>query len=225
MKRPLRGLLAATAFCAAAVLAGGGVGPAQATDLHTLVIGKSGDPDNLDPAVTMTNNSWTATYPAYERLVRFKVEDGRGTTELEGELAESWTVNEDGTVWTFTLTDGHKFAYGSPVDAEAVKFSFERLLKVGKGPSDLYSSIEKIEAVDDHTVRFTLKEPFGPFLSTLVVNGAGIVNPAVMEHEVDGDMAQAYLADHSMGSGAFQVSNWEKGQRIVLEPNPHYGGP
>ncbi|WP_119460816.1 ABC transporter substrate-binding protein [Rhodospirillaceae bacterium SYSU D60014] len=225
MKRLLRGLLAATAFCASAALVGGGVDPAQATDLHTLVIGKSGDPDNLDPAVTMTNNSWTATYPAYERLVRFKVEDGRGTTEVEGELAESWTVNEDGTVWTFTLAGGHKFADGSPVDAEAVKFSFDRLLKIGKGPSDVFSSVEKVEAVDDRTVRFTLKEPFGPFLSTLVVDGAGIVNPAVMEHEVNGDMAQGYLADHSMGSGAFQVASWEKGQRIVMEPNPHYGGP
>src|SRR5690606_34188735 len=127
MKKLLRGLLAASAFCAAAILAGG-VGPAQAADPHTLVIGKSGDPDNLDPAVTMTNNSWTATYPAYERLVRFKVEDGRGTTEVEGELAESWTTSDDGKIWTFTLADGHKFADGSPVDAAAVKFSFDRLL-------------------------------------------------------------------------------------------------
>ena len=65
--------------------------PAQATQPDELVIGKSGDPDTLDPAVTVTNNSWTATYPAYERLLKFKVVDGKGSTEVEGDVAKSWT--------------------------------------------------------------------------------------------------------------------------------------
>jgi len=63
--------------------------PAQATQPDELVLGKSGDPDTLDPAVTVTNNSWTATYPAYERLLKFKVVDGKGSTEVEGDLAKS----------------------------------------------------------------------------------------------------------------------------------------
>src|SRR5262249_48286461 len=114
---------------AAALAAGFGLAPAMATEQDTLVIGKSGDPDNLDPAVTVTNDAWTGTYPSYERLVRFKVENGKGSTDVEGDLAQSWQASPDGKVFTFTLADGHKFADGSPVDAAAVKFSFERLLK------------------------------------------------------------------------------------------------
>jgi len=196
----------------------------SATEADVLVVGKAGDADNLDPAVTMTNNSWTVTYPAYERLVRFKVENGRGSTEVEGDLAKSWVTSDDGREWTFTLAEGHKFADGTPVNAEAVKFSFERLLKVAKGPSESVGPISEIQAIDDYTVKFVLKEPFGPFLAALATNGASIVNPAVMAHEADGDLAQAYLSDHTMGSGPYQVTSWEKDQQIVLEPNPHYGG-
>ncbi len=197
---------------------------AQATQADTLVLGKSGDPDNLDPAVTVTNNSWTAGYPCYERLVKFKTVDGKGSTDVEGDVATSWTASDDSKVWTFTLGDGHVFADGTPVDAAAVKFSFERILKVGKGPADAFDQIDSVEAVDDHTVRFTLKSPFAPFLASLVTNAGSIVNPAVMSHESNGDLGQAYLADHSLGSGSYQVSGWEKGQQIVLEPNPHYAG-
>src|SRR5882672_5037093 len=92
---------------AAALLATAIAGPLTASaagDPNTLVVGKAGDADNLDPAVTMTNNSWTVTY--------------------------------DGLQWTFTLADGHKFADGTPVNAAAVKYSFDRLLKVAKGPSE-----------------------------------------------------------------------------------------
>lgn len=195
---------------------------AMATDAMTLVIGKAGDPDNLDPAVTVTNQSWTATYPAYERLVKFKVEDGKGSTEVEGAIASSWTTSADGKQWTFTLADGHTFASGGPVDANAVKFSFERLIKINKGPNESFSQVDSVEAVDPMTVTFNLKEPFAPFLSTLASDGGSIVDPKVMEHEVDGDMGQAYLSDHSMGSGAYQIENWEKGQQIVMTPNPHW---
>ncbi|MBV9403895.1 MAG: ABC transporter substrate-binding protein [Acidobacteriaceae bacterium] len=197
---------------------------ARATETNVLVIGKSGDPDLLDPAVTVTNDAWTATYPAYERLMRFKVENGKGSTDVEGELANSWKISPDGKVFTFTLNDGHKFADGSPVNAQAVKFSFERLLKIGKGPSEPFEQVAKVDAIDDHTVEFTLKEGFAPFLSTLVDDGGSIVSPEVMKHEANGDFGQAYLADHSLGSGAFQVTNWEKGQQIVMEPNPNFGG-
>ncbi len=197
---------------------------ALATEPDTLVIGKSGDPDNLDPAVTVTNNSWTATYPCYERLVRFKVVDGKGTTEVEGDVAKSWTASADAKIWTFTLGDGHVFADGTPVTAAAVKASFERVIKAKKGPGDLFDQVDTIEAPDDHTVKFTLKSAFAPFLATLVDDGASIVNPAVMQHETNGDLGQGYLADHTLGSGPYQVTSWEKSQQIVLEPNPHWTG-
>jgi peptide/nickel transport system substrate-binding protein len=192
---------------------------AMATEPDTLVIGKAGDPDNLDPAVTVTNQSWTATYPAYERLVKFKVEDGKGSTEVEGDIASAWTTSDDGKVWTFTIADGHMFASGAPVDAAAVKFSFDRLMKINKGPNESFSQVDSVEVVDPKTMKFNLKEAFAPFLSTLASDGGSIVDPKVMEHEASGAMGQAYLSDHSMGSGAYQIESWEKGQQIVTAPS------
>lgn len=225
MKRKLVMTVAAALFGLTAALLLAGSNSARAAEQDVLVIGQSGDPDNLDPAVTVTNNSWTAMYPGYERLVKFKVKDGKGLTEVEGDIAKSWTASADGKEWIFTLSDGHTFASGKPVDAAAVKFSFDRLLKIGKGPMGSFSQIDHVEAPDSHTVKFVLKEPFGPFLSTLATSGGSIVDPAVMEKEQNGDQAQGYLADRTMGSGAFQVTNWEKGQQITLEPNPQWAGP
>lgn len=206
-------------------LPGGRAVPAlAATPPDVLVIGIAGDVDNLDPHVTMTNRSWAVTYYAYERLVRYKVQDGVGLTEVEPDLATGWTVSDDGLVWTFTLRDDARFADGTPVDAHAVVYSFHRLLAIGEGPADAFPTLASVEAVDDYTVRFTLSEPFAPFLLTLANNGAGIVNPRLSEHD-NGDYGRGWLAEHTMGSGPYQVQRWDKDQQIVLVPNPHWPGP
>ena len=217
--------LAAAAVGTAALVATLAPAPPVHAAADVLVIGKAQDPRTLDPAITMSNNAWSITYPAYERLVRYRVENGVGTTNVEGELAASWTVDDAGLVWTFKLESGHRFDDGSAVDAAAVKFSYDRLMKMGQGPSESFPSLETTEAVDADTVRFTLNAPFAPFLFALANNGAAIVNPKAMQHEKDGDMAQAWLSEHTAGSGTFRVTGWEKGQSIVMETNPHYAGP
>ena len=195
-----------------------------ATPADVLVIGKSSDPQTLDPHVTMDNNDWTVTYPAYQRLVRYETVAGKGTTNVVGELARSWTVSADKLTWTFKLNDGNAFADGTPVDAAAVKFSFDRMLKLGKGPSEPFQALTAVTVVDAHTVRFLLKEPFAPFLYTLANDGAAIVNPKVMDHQTNGDMAQAWLAEHTAGSGAYQLVSWQKGQSLIMQANPRYHG-
>jgi len=219
-------LLGVTAVLVATLLAAAAGQPAlAATPPDVLVIGISDDVDNLDPHVTMTNRSWAVTYPAYQRLVRYKVENGVGSTEVEPDLATGWTVSDDGLVWTFTLRRTARFADGTPVDAHAVVYSFERLLAIGEGPADAFPTLAKVEAVDDYTVRFTLSEPFAPFLLTLANNGAGIVNPRLAEREVNGDLGRGYLAEHTMGSGPYQLERWDKDQQLRLVPNPYYDGP
>ncbi|WP_370541639.1 ABC transporter substrate-binding protein [Brenneria sp. L3-3C-1] len=188
-----------------------------------LVIGKAADPQTLDPAVTIDNNDWTVTYPVYQRLVQYKTENGKGSTEVEGDLAASWQASDDGKVWTFKLKNDAKFSDGAPVTAEAVKFSFERLLKIGQGPSEAYPKDLNVEVVDPYTVRFTLSTPFAPFLYTLANAGAAIVNPAVMK-EHGGDDARGWLAENTAGSGPYLLQRWQKGQQLVLVPNPHYSG-
>lgn len=188
-----------------------------------LVIGKAADPQTLDPAVTIDNNDWTVTYPAYQRLVRYKTVDGKGSTEVEGDLATSWQASADQKTWTFKLKDNAKFDDGSAVTADAVKASFERLLKIKQGPAEAYPADLKIDVVDPHTVTFTLSQPFAPFLYTLANDGASIINPAVLKAHPDDD-ARAYLAEHTAGSGPFMLKSWQKGQQLVLVPNPYYAG-
>lgn len=226
--RMIKGL-AAAALAGAVVIGaagcGGGSGSGSShVPKNTIVVGISVDLGSLDPAVQMDNQHWQVTYPAYERLVRYKTEGGKASTEVEGALAKSWTVSDDGLVWTFKLEPGHKFSDGSPVDAAAVKFSFERAKKIGKGPSEYFKMVRSVEAPDAETVVITLDRPFAPFLSSLAVNGASIVNPKVMEHEKDGDLGSAYLASHTMGSGAYELKEAVPGQKITLALNPNYSG-
>ncbi|OUN00668.1 MAG: peptide ABC transporter substrate-binding protein [Firmicutes bacterium ZCTH02-B6] len=222
-RRWRRGLVLGMLVLALAAVAGLPVSAATPRDV--LVIGISGDVDNLDPHVTMTNRSWAVTYPAYQRLVRYKVENGVGSTEVEPDLATGWTVSDDGLVWEFTLRRTARFADGTPVDAHAVVYSFNRMMAIGEGPADSFPTLSKVEAVDDYTVRFTLSDPFAPFLLTLANNGAAIVNPRLEEHAQGGDLGRGYLAEHTMGSGPYQLERWDKDQQIRLVPNPYYDGP
>lgn len=212
----------AIAFLALGLL--GGPAVQAAVPAKVLVIGKSADPQTLDPDVTMDNNDWTITYPAYQRLVRYETVAGKGTTDVVGELAKSWTVSPDKLTWTFKLKRGNSFADGTPVDAAAVKFSFDRLLKLGKGPSEPFQNLASVTRVGPYTVQFHLKQPFAPFLFTLANDGAAVINPKVMAHETNGDMAQGWLAEHTAGSGAYRLVSWQKGQSLIMEPNVHYHG-
>ncbi|MED2974435.1 ABC transporter substrate-binding protein [Fictibacillus sp. B-59209] len=182
-----------------------------------LTIATTADQGTIDPAVTMDNSAWKLTYPAYERLVEY---DGASTKVKPG-LAKEWKVSKDGKTWTFTLNEGHKFADGTPVDAQAVQKSFERLKKIAKGPSEVYSLVSEIKAENPATITFKLKENFPPFLSTLAANYGSIVNPKVMEHEQNGDSGQNYLATTTMGSGPYKLAKWKKGEYVRLDQNKY----
>lgn len=184
----------------------------------TLIVSIPEEVGTLDPGVSMDNAEWKIIYPTYERLVDY---DG-SSTEVKPALASSWEISDDGLTYTFTLEEGHQFADGGEVDAEAVKFSFERTLEIGKGPSELYEIINEIKVIDPYTVEFKLDNEFPPFLSTLAANYGAIVNPAVIEeNEKDGDLAQEYLASHTMGSGPYILEEYEKGQYYKLTANPN----
>ncbi|HWR05833.1 ABC transporter substrate-binding protein [Sporomusa sp.] len=190
-----------------------------------LVVGMSLDLATLDPAATMDNASWKITYPCYDRLVKYKADNGKSSTEVEPMAAESWSVSPDGKEWIFKLRKNIKFHDGSPLTAQAVKFSFDRVMKIKKGPADYFPTLKAVEAVDDYTVKFVMEKPFPPFLYTLATNAASIINPKVMAQEKNGDLASGYLADHTMGSGAYELKEWNPGQNIKLQAaNDYWGG-
>jgi len=208
-----------TILAVVVALAWGGTA-ALAVDKDTLVVGVPSDIHILDPAVSMANWDWRQSWPCYDRLVRYK----QGSTEVEPMAAESWAVSDDGKVWTFKIRPGIKFSDGRALDAGAVKFSFDRLFKLGKGPSELVPTFESSRVVDDSTLEIKLASPFGPFIQTLACNAASLVNPNVMKQEKDGDLAQTWLAANCDGSGPYRLTEWKRGQRAVLEAREDYWG-
>ena len=214
----LRRLPIVAAFAALSALAS--TSPGLAIEKDVLVIAKAEDPPTADPGVEVSNNGYTLIFPVYERLVKY---DG-AKTDVIPELAESWTVAPDNLSWTFKLASGHMFDDGSPVDAAAVKYSFDRVRNLAAGPGEMFPTVKEVVVVDPQTVRFDLSAPFAPFLSALATSAGSIINPKAEEHAVDGDGAKAWLAEHSAGSGAFKIASWERNQQITLDPNSHYSG-
>jgi peptide/nickel transport system substrate-binding protein len=222
--RKSRTLVFAAALATALTTALAGPGAAADSGKDVLTIGKSADPQTLDPGITVDNNDWTVTYYAYQRLVHYKTVNGKGSTEVEPELAESWSVSADGLTWDFKLKAGNKFDDGSPLDAAAVKYSFDRLFKLKQGPSEALPENTTVTVAGPMEVRFQLPSPYAPFLYALANNGCGVINPKVEEKAKDGDMAKAWLAANTAGSGAYKLVSWDKGQSLVLEPNANYAG-
>jgi peptide/nickel transport system substrate-binding protein len=186
-----------------------------------IVIGLQAEPVALDPAQLSDYNSSRAAMPMLEGLVRF----ADGSTELEPALAESWEVSEDGLTYTFTMREGVTFHDGTPVDAEAAKFSFERQIDPEHPYHDTgefayadftLGMIASVEVLDPMTLRITLENPFAPFLSNLAMHAASLVSPAALE-QYGRDFAQ-----NPVGTGPYRFVSWQRGTELVLERNEDY---
>lgn len=189
-------------------------------DPTTLVIARD-MPQTIDPAVANDVASGVPMRGMYETLVGYK---GSGTSELEGVLAESWTISTDGLKYTFKLRQGVKFHDGTDFNADAVKFSFERVMKINQGPADIFSSVKSVNVIDPYTVEIVLKNPYAPFIYALASQvGPLIVSPtAVKANEVNGDQGQAWLTNHEAGTGPYTLSEWVPEQQITMTRFPDY---
>ncbi|MEJ2166559.1 MAG: ABC transporter substrate-binding protein [Desulfobacterales bacterium] len=126
-------------------------------------------------------------------------------------LAESYRVSDDELKWTFNLRKGAKFHNGDEVTAEAVKYSMERLLALGKGASALFKPIvdpSGVVAKDRYTVEFNLREPYSPFLS--IMPTFCIVNPKMVEGK-PGPWGSEWLTENDAGSGAYVLETYSPG--------------
>ncbi len=197
------------------------VSPAFAqTPPNILVIGQIAEPSSLDPHVSTAANDFRIAVNIYDGLVR----NTPGTLEIEPALATDWTISEDGLEYVFNLREGVTFHDGTPFNAEAVKFNFDRMLKedhpfASTGPFPLaffFSSVKDVAVVDDLTVKFTLNEPFAPFMSNLASPTGLIVSPAAVEQ---------YGADygrHPVGTGPFKFEEWQSNTSVVASRNDAY---
>lgn len=192
----------------------------------TLIIGMQDNSQTLDPATHVLLSEVGYIDQLYEKLVAFEMDD---FTEPVPALAASWKVAEDGKTWTFQLRKEALFASGNPVRADDVVFSLQRVLKLNGDQAWLLKQFgiteDSIVKIDDHTVQVGLAKQYAPgvFFACIGHGIAGILDQKlVLEHEVNGDLGKAWLADHSAGSGRFVVAERTPRTETILTANPHY---
>ena len=163
MKRRLKRLAASlTAATAIATLSAGVAGAGGILRFD------EAPPGELDPAKASDYNASVLMFNVYDTLVLSK----QGGVGVAPHIAKSWET--DGKTFTFTLRTDVKFQSGEPLTADDVVFSLDRMKAIGKGLSYLFANVEKAEAVDASTVKFTLKGPYSPFLSALQIGRAHV---------------------------------------------------
>ncbi|MBI3516719.1 MAG: ABC transporter substrate-binding protein [Proteobacteria bacterium] len=181
--------------------------PAAAQGVLRIAVGTS--LSTLDPARTTTGEEYI-----YDNLVFSGLTRMRADLSVEPELAERWDFTPDLKSWTFHLRRGVKFHSGREMVAQDVIKSFERILDpaTGAAPRTNYEMIERMTAVDPHTVRFDLKYAYGGFADIMSDRQVKIV-----PH--DGIDA---LPTQPVGTGPFVFKSYTPGDRLVLARNPAY---
>jgi ABC-type transport system substrate-binding protein len=189
-----------------------------ANENNTLVFAISVDVDQLDPGNTMIDQ---VVDNIFEGLVKFSA----GSTTIEPCLATSWKISEDGKEIIFHLRKGVKFHDGTDFNAEAVIFSLKRQYdpkhpyhQYGKWNmwSFMFYDIDKIEKIDDYTVKFLLKSPNVSILTSLALHQVSIVSLANAENY------QEDAFKHPCGTGPFKFVEWVKNDHITLSANEDY---
>lgn len=233
-----RALLAGAAMSALLVAPAFAVTPAD-----TLVEGFAiDDIISMDPGEAFELSTAEVTGNTYDLLVRLDLSD---TSKVKGDLAESWTVSDDGLTYTFKLKPGMKFASGNPITAADVAYSFERAIKLDKSPAFIINQFgvsgdnvaEKAKAVDDTTFQFVVDKAYAPsfVLNCLSATVASVVDSKLVKEHVaavtpsadykwDNDFGNAWLKTGYAGSGQYKLREWRANEAVVLERNDNYNG-
>jgi len=197
---------------ALALLAGGTMLSTAADADGVLKIAREQDSTTFDPIFTILAPDVWVLNQFYSTLVRANAD----ATGIEPDLATSWEVSEDGKTYVFHLRDA-KFSDGTPVKASDVVFSLKRVRDEEQSPMrGLYTMMSDVTARDDRTVVITLSEAAPAFLSTLAMFASSIVPEAAVTAAGD------KFGENPVGSGAFVLKEWKRGDRVVLGKNPNY---
>jgi peptide/nickel transport system substrate-binding protein len=206
----LSGLILVLAACGTAAPANDGEATVAGGTVSRAI---TSEPNSLDPGGPFGSGQNILLPYLFDNLILQTAEN-----EYVPLLAESWEVSEDGKTVTFMLKEGLVFHDGTPIDAQAVVFSFERLLNPEqKSPmAASLSDVTQVSALDERTVQFYFEQPSATFFSTITLPYAGIVSPQAV-NELGADFAL-----QPVGSGPFKLADWTPGVEIVLERNPDY---
>ena len=219
--------IAFAVFVACAVFASAGCS-GSANGTSTLVYGRNKDAVTLDPAFAPDGMSLSVVHNIAEGLTRYRA----GSFAIEPALATSWTHDRSGMQWTFHLRHGVKFHDGTPFDAAAVKFNFDRWrLKDDPyhkgGDFSYYESqfggfpgiIKDVKVVSPDTVELDLTKPSAPLLANLAMPSFSISSPSAIKNEGEG------YAEAPVGTGPYKLAEWVRDDHITLKAFADYWGP
>lgn len=181
----------------------------------TLTYGAWQAPDTLDPATTGLAATSRIIVQVFDTLV-YQLS---GNTKVLPGLATSWEVSPDASTYTFKLRTGVKFHDGTPFDARAVKFTFDRIADPATKALSALGSLGPYShstVVDDHTVQVVFSAPYAAFLNVLSQVTLAPISPAA---------AQKYGQDfgsHPVGTGPFMVTDYAPRDHVTLSRNPDY---
>lgn len=194
----------------------------------TLRIASSSDFPSMDLPVSWDSASWAVELMIFNGLMRFQ----RSSAETEPELAESYSVSDDGLIWTFKVREGLTFSDGSPLTAHDVKYSVDRNFSpdVGGWGTAYYMAIEGtaermageadevigVKVVDDYTIEFHLTSPVPYFDKLMAMPWTYAMKKEHVEKYADD------VSHRPLGSGPFMLEEWIPGQRAIFVKNPNY---
>lgn len=210
-RRPVR-LRIAAALCSAFALAAG----SAAVEAKSITVALSAAFTTLDSYDSPDTITKAAARAVYEGLFTF--DEGMNPVP---QLAESYERSADGLTYVIRLKRGVKFHDGTDFDAEAVKLNFDRVLRPNSGltRSAIYTFIDSVEAVDPHTVKFTLKFAHGGFIRRLAMNNTMMICPNLLRER---GYVKGGLSNVSCGTGPFVQVEFNPSERFVVKRNPNY---
>ncbi len=186
---------------------------------RTLKIAVGIDADTLDPAGQTTTTIANMVDYIYETLVAFDYRQNKTVPSL----ASAWQISPDGLTYTFKLRSGVKFHDGTPLSAEAVKFTFDRLLdpKTRVFLRFLVDGIKEVQVVDPLTLRFILSKPSPSLLTNLTYTTTAIISPTAAQKIGPANLTRDAAG---AGTGPYVFKEWVRGTQILVVRNPSYWG-
>jgi peptide/nickel transport system substrate-binding protein len=174
-----------------------------------IAVARSSDSVSLDPQALTIGEDYTTQSALYASLVR---SSAQGKT-IEGDLASSWTFDQKALTYTFDLREGLKFSNGTPITTADIVYSIERAAK-GEVYAPMFAAISSVSAPDAHQIAIKLS-----WYSNLVL--PILAYAFVVPRNLEGHTPTSFFK-HPVGSGAFVLSSWDPGNKMVLKRNPYY---
>jgi peptide/nickel transport system substrate-binding protein len=225
-------LLIATALLLSACGGGGGAteeapAPAEpgAAEPEVPAEAPADEPVTLDVGTTYIWDTANPTFGWYGYTIRYLIYDTlveeQGISNFQPGLAESWTVSDDGLVWTFKIREGVKFHDGTPCDANAVAWSLNWTLENDVETFAFYLyNFEEIVALDDTTLQVTLSSPVGNMEYLLMY--VWILPESVYGSMTYDEVAEFEDISAAVGTGPYILKEWSEGEYMILEANKDY---